>query len=145
MDLQLPRPGTRVKCWPTPASTTSVICWDTGGERVGPGDPGLWDLHDTGQQWDIQEESQRGPTVDSAAETRVSNQTRDSSHVKVFWIKGLLCDSLCHTVTSIMRFPLSSSFLPLFYLKFYFDLLGGLRDRGQMRGDRRWVGLAGMM
>ena len=40
------------------------------GVVVSPEDPRLQDLHDTGQQWEVQEESQGRPSVDGAAETR---------------------------------------------------------------------------
>ena len=39
-------------------------------EVVGPADPKLQDLHDTRQQQYIQEESQRGPSVECVAEAK---------------------------------------------------------------------------
>lgn len=64
--LELLRPRTRLKCWPTPTSTSSVICWRAGGGGS-PVHPGLHQLQDTGH---VQEESQWGHSVHSVLETR---------------------------------------------------------------------------
>jgi hypothetical protein len=49
----------------------STLTWSAGAcEGAGSTDPKLQDLHDTGQQQDVWEESQWGPSIDSVAEAR---------------------------------------------------------------------------
>lgn len=104
-------------------------------------DPGLQDLHSTGQQSDVQEESLWGSSVSSVAETRglwPMILCNECLHAKMYG-KGVYC--VTHRVTlqfpwQEFLFPLSSfafSFL-FFNLKFWFVFLGGCVTRAEGGG-----------
>ena len=135
----------------TPQHLTHL--WVAGAhERTGPTDPKLQNLHDTGQQQNIREESWWGSSIDGVAETRGqrlqnSLMTHSNEHSQIK-SRGQKRYSVGHTVThySLHNKRLLVLIFFVFVFVFYFRLGGRIaRVEGGHEGTGRWVGLEYLM
>jgi hypothetical protein len=89
-------PGLDPGLWVGPPQQLPNL-WSAGEyEGISPADTKMQDSHDTRQQQNILEESQRGSSIDRVAETRALNQTHYNEHlqVKMCRQKSMLCETL---------------------------------------------------
>lgn len=100
-------PAEQLSYHPDPDPPKHLPDWWTAGawEGAGPAEPKPpQDLHCTGQQQDIQEESRWGSSTDSVAESRPMTHSSEHLEVKLFGQKGILHDTLCHSSASAAKF-----------------------------------------
>ena len=122
-----------------PHCNIQPICSVGAHGRPGPADSKLQDLHDTGQQQIIQEESQWEPSINSVAETRGLEPDR---WLQLTSASKDVCDSLCCTMASMLKF---FCFFLLYFILLNF--IGEVVTRAKCRNDGtgKWMGPRSMI
>lgn len=138
LTVQLPRSSTRLSIGPTqhPCHGWSAGAWSGSGQQSYQ--PRSAYLHDTWQQWDVQEESQRGSSANGVVEIRGLKPNQ------WFFVMNAIRGLLCKLTVLHCNFHDTIFLLFLFFpLKFNFVLLSGGSCRGRvwMQGYGSWMGL----
>jgi hypothetical protein len=124
--------------------------WTVGScERVGPADPNLKDLKDTGQQQDNQKESQWGSSIDGRTEARDLEPNQWLIGMNILKWRCVDRGILFGTHHDTLQFPWQDVsmlcfvylFVCLFVSVFYYRGRGVAKAEGVYKGTGKWVGL----